>query len=223
MASNSGSGGNESPQNNGIIYLLENEAFTDQVIKIGRTGNRPNDLARRIRQLNTGVPLPFKCYRASLVDEASTVERLLHDVFYPSKRHWRGEFYEVEPWRVMLVLQNYELEDMTRHAPVPSREDDSAIEAVVKTKERRSNFTFAEVGIEVGQKLGLVNSDMECEVADQNTTVFFEGKRYALSTLASKLMNASYPVQGVRYWEFEGETLLQRRNRIADEREIDAV
>ena len=41
----------------GIIYVIENEAFAAQVVKIGKT----TDLAKRINQLNTAVPLPFTC------------------------------------------------------------------------------------------------------------------------------------------------------------------
>ena len=59
----------------GIIYLLENEAFESPVIKIGRTGRAGRDLEARIRQLNTGVPLAFTCSRASLVNDAAEVEK----------------------------------------------------------------------------------------------------------------------------------------------------
>ena len=50
------------PAREGIIYLLENEAFEIPVIKIGRTGPAGDDLAHRIRTLNIGVPLPFTCF-----------------------------------------------------------------------------------------------------------------------------------------------------------------
>ena len=203
----------------GIIYLLENKAFASDVIKIGRTGGRGQDLANRVRTLNTGVPLPFTCFRASLVQDAVAVERLLHEVFYPAKRHWRGEFYEVDPWRVVLVLQNYEIEDMTAHAPALSKEEVEDVNATQRVKERQTKFSFAEVGIEVGAKLTLVNSDIQCEVADGLTGVLYEGERYALSTLATRLRESPYSLQGLRYWTYgdENETLLKRRERMLDE------
>ena len=43
----------------GIIYVIENEAFAKQVVKIGRA----TDLASRIKALNTSVPLPFTCFK----------------------------------------------------------------------------------------------------------------------------------------------------------------
>lgn len=203
------------PSKQGIIYLLENEAFESPVIKIGRTGRSANDLDRRIQQLNTGVPLAFTCYRASLVDDAVEIEKRLHQVFYPAKRHWRGEFYEVEPWRVMLVLGPLEIQDMTSYAPAPSNEDVGAIDTAIVDKERRARFTFSMVDLPVGTKLTFVgNPEIECEVANGETGVLYEGEEYSLSTLATKLKESPYWVQGVRHWEYNDETLLKRRDRI---------
>ena len=204
------------PARQGIIYLLENEAFETPVVKIGRTGSTGQDLVTRIRGLNTGVPLPFTCYRASLVQDAVGVEKLLHQVFYPAKRHWRGEFYEVDSWRVVLVLDRYEIQDMTAHAPALSKEEVDAVDETEQGKERRSRFTFGEVGISVGATLTLVNSDIQCEVANERTGVLYEGQEYALSTLATRLKESAYSVQGSRYWEYDGETLLKRRERLLD-------
>ena len=200
----------------GIIYVLENKAFETPVVKIGRTGRTGQGLVTRIRTLNIAVPLPFTCYRASLVQDAVEVEKLLHQVFYPAKEHWSGEFYEVEPWRVVLVLQAHEIEDMTSHAPALSREEVDAVEATEIVKERRARFAFSEAAIPVGARLTLVGSDIECEVADESTSVLYEGQEYALSTLATRLKESAYWLQGVRYWEYEGETLLKRWYRFLD-------
>lgn len=208
-------GWSESPAltgNEGIIYLLQNEAFEADVIKIGRTGR---DLAERIRTLNTAVPLPFTCFRASRVADAQKVERLLHDVFYPAKRQWRGEFYEVEPWRVVLVLERYEVEDLTHLVPNPTTSDEAAISTTVQEKDRRTNFTFATAGIDVGEKLSLVGSpEIECEVADGGTNVQYKGEIVALSTLATRLKESPRTLQGIRYWTYGGETLLKRRDKM---------
>ncbi len=209
------------PSNPGIIYLLENEAFESPVIKIGKTGKTGTDLARRIQTLNIGVPLSFTCYRASLVDDAAEVEKVLHQVFHPAKRQWRGEFYEVEPWRVVLVLQHYEKKDMTSFAPVPSKEDLELIGAAVQEKDRRAKFTFAMLEIPEGSKLKLVGEqETECEVADDQTGVLYKGERYALSTLATKLKGAEYVLQGLRYWLYEDQTLLKRRDEILARQEL---
>ena len=195
----------------GIIYLLENEAFESPVIKIGKT---KRSLDNRIKELNTGVPLPYTCYRASLVGDADKVEKLLHDVFHPAKRHWRGEFFEVDPWRVVLVLETYEIENLTESAPKPSKEDLESIDTTVQEKDKREIATFIRLGILVGEKLTLVNDPaIQCEVADGQTGVFYEDERYALTTLTTKV-RSSYMRQGIRYWTYQDETLLERRDRI---------
>ena len=79
-------------------------------------------------------------------------------MFYPAKRQWRGEFYEVEPWRVMLVLGDYEIQDMTSFAPTLSSEDSQSINATVKEKEKLATFTFEMLGLPVGTKLTLTGS-----------------------------------------------------------------
>lgn len=208
------------PAREGIIYLLENEAFEIPVIKIGRTGRTGDDLAHRIRTLNIGVPLPFTCFHAARVQDAVMTERLLHDVFHHAKKHWRGEFYEVEPWRVLLVLRKYEIEDMTAHAPGLDREDENAVREAEQNRERRDRFTFAAAGIPVGETLTLVGSDIQCEVADERTGVLYQDQcpKYALSTLTTQL-KGSGPRQGIRYWEYQGETLLQRWIRILEQGE----
>ena len=205
----------------GIIYLLENEAFEAAVIKIGRTGRNGTDLAARIRTLNTAVPLAFTCYRASLVEDAAGVERKLHQVFYPAKRQWRGEFYEVDPWRVMLVLADHEIQDMTSFAPLPSTEDSQSIDTAVKEKEKLATFTFDMLGISVGTKLTLAgNPDIECEVANGQTGVLYQGKEYALSTLATQLKQSQHNLQGLRHWEYDGESLIRRRNKILEQQAL---
>ena len=199
----------------GIIYLLENEAFESPVIKIGRTGRAGRDLEARIRQLNTGVPLAFTCYRASLVNDAVEVEKRLHQVFNPAKRHWRGEFFEVEPWRVVLVLEHYEIQDMTGYAPALSNDEVVSIDAEAKIKDRRAECTFELLGIPVGEKLTFVGKpEIQCEVSNSDTGVRYEGVEYSLSKLATELKDAPYWVQGLLWWEYEGETLMKRRNRI---------
>ena len=57
-----------------IVYILTNQCMPD-TIKIGVTEN----LEQRIKQLdNTSVALPFECYYAVEVSEATQIEKKLH-------------------------------------------------------------------------------------------------------------------------------------------------
>ncbi len=198
----------------GTIYILENAAFESSVIKIGKT-KRPLD--ERIKELNTSVPLPYTCYRASLVDDIDKVERLLHEVFHPAKRHWRGEFYEVEPWRVVLVLETYEKKNLTDFAPKLSKEDSASIDTTVQKKDKRDIATFDSLDIPIGEKLTLVDDqDIQCEVADGQTGVLYKDERYALTTLTQKV-GKSHMRQGIRQWKYQHETLMERRDRMNED------
>ena len=206
-----------SPVDPGVVYILENEAFAVPVIKIGKTGQQ--DWVARIKQLNTAVPLPFTCAKASRVDDMGEVEKFLHQTFYPAKRHWRGEFFEVEAWRVAQILKLFEKEDVTNLVPIPDPDEEKAINTTVSKREGiRGPFTFNVAGIPVGSKLGFKGRpEIEAEVVDDNTTVLFEGETYSMSTLASRIKEKDYVVQGILWWTYDNETLRQRRDRMESE------
>ena len=171
-----------------------------------------------IKQLNTTVPLPFTCAKASRVDDMGKVETFLHQTFAPAKRQWRGEFYEVEAWRVAQVLELFETEDVTELAPVPDPDEEKAINTTVGNKEPREDFTFEVAGIPIGAKLGFKGRpEIEAEVLDGKTTVRFEDGDYTMSGLATKIKEKDYVVQGIVWWTYEGETLRQRRDRMETE------
>lgn len=57
----------------GIVYVLINEAMPGYV-KVGKTDN----IDRRLRDLDwTNLPLPFECFYAARVADATFVERQL--------------------------------------------------------------------------------------------------------------------------------------------------
>ena len=63
--------------NRGIIYILTNDLFKDNIIKIGMT---EEDVIGRIKQLNsgTGVPYPFSCYAAFEIDNYKGIEKIVY-------------------------------------------------------------------------------------------------------------------------------------------------
>ena len=195
----------------GIIYVIGNAAFSTQVVKIGRA----KSLSQRINTLNTAVPLPFICYKASRVKDMIHAEKLLHQTFRHAKNDWRGEFFQVEPEVVAAVLELIEIEDVTSLAPNPTEEDIEIINENVKRAERKENFTFGMVGIPIGKRLSFVDDpEITCEVTSDKTQILYRDEKYSISGLATKLKNSAYSVRGPLYWMYEGETLQQRRERL---------
>ncbi len=195
-----------------IVYVLINEAMPGYA-KIGRTDN----LEQRIRSMdNTSVPLPFECFYAARVSDAVFVEKQLHDAFADFRVRKNREYFEVAPERVVAALRLAALEDVTPGKDYVESDDDQ--KALDKARERRSVFNFRMVDIPAGTVLTFTrNQDVTCEVVSARK-VRFEGEVTSLSFAAQKALENEgvlwKSVQGPLYWEYEGETLTERRERM---------
>ena len=82
------------------VYLLSNPAF-EGLYKIGIT----NNIKHRIKQLDTGVPAPFKLevlFKAK-GRKASRVEQMLHN-FFNELRAVNGEFFELDDTNIIQLI-----------------------------------------------------------------------------------------------------------------------
>src|ERR1035437_9765864 len=121
-----------------IVYILVNEAMPGYV-KIGKTST---SLEQRIRELSTStsVPLPFTCFYACTVKDASFVEHQLHDAFDTSRVNPRREFFQISPERVVSALKLAEIENITPKKDfVESQADQKALNQVRAEKRARFN------------------------------------------------------------------------------------
>lgn len=197
----------------GVVYVLENAAFATEVVKIGMTGQR--DWTERIKNLNGGVPLPFTCAIAYRVSDMRRVEKFLHETFHHAKKHWRGEFFEVEAWRVAQVLRLFDGEDLTASVPLPSDSEAKAIEETLNTKGREENLSFAMVQVPQGAEIEWASDpEVKCRTMNDKNQVEYGGRNYSLSRLTAILKQGKAKhVPGGRNWTYEGETLQERRER----------
>ncbi len=199
----------------GIVYILVNELMPG-VVKIGLTRS---SVEKRMRALDkTPVPLPFECFYAARVADADLVESKLHDAFADQRIRQRREFFLVDPERVRSALEIAGGEDVTPRNDVVEDEDDVA--ALNKARERRSRFNFEMVKIPVGSVLTFSRDpDVTCTTVDHRQ-VNFRGEVTSLSKSAHDLLHemgySTRTVSGPAYWEFEGETLDARRQRMQE-------
>lgn len=85
----------------GIVYVLINEAMPGYV-KVGKT----DSIERRLRDLDwTNLPLPFECFYAARVADATFVEGQLHEAFGDNRVRARREFFRISPERVVAALR----------------------------------------------------------------------------------------------------------------------
>lgn len=198
-------------ENNEIVYILINEAMQGYC-KIGRTTNLEN----RIRSLDTtGVPLPFECFYACTVADANFVEKQLHDAFGDNRVRSNREWFEIAPERIASALRIAQIRDVTPNKDFVESEDDQR--ALDRARDRRSTFNFEMVNIPVGSILTFVNKpEVFCKVLD-NRRVEFNGEDFSITRAAQIVLGHNRPIQGPLYWEYEGESLVERRIRMEQE------
>ena len=200
----------------GIVYILTNPSMPGH-IKIGYTGGDSSaDVQQRMRELDkTGVPRPFECEYAAIVDDARTVEAALHVAFGDRRIRPTREFFEgVEVHRVQAVLRLMARRDVT---PGSTPEVDNHGDEVPVKPPIRSPFTFPMVKIPVGAVLTFKRDEsISCTVSDDRH-VNYNGAITSLSPLSMKLLGYSTTPAGPDYWLYEDETLNERRRRLETE------
>lgn len=209
-------GSETTASNRGIVYVLTNDAMPDY-IKIGRTaGHSSNAVLGRMQELArpTGVPLPFNCEYAAVVDDYLQVEQtLLNDVF-GDRRVGNKEFLEsVSPFRVKAVLKLLEIEDVT---PVADDVEKPSGSGATPRKSKAERFRFSLAEVPIGSILEWADDrQITCRVVDDRH-VEYDGERTTISGAAKHLKEWT-AAQGSLYWIYEDETLQERRDRIESE------
>ena len=195
-----------------IVYILTNESMTD-TIKVGITDN----LDRRIRELdNTSTPLPFQCYYAVEVENASVIEKKIHEGLDDKRLRQNREFFNATPEQAKAILEIAEVMGGKNVTPkediVETLQDKQALDTARK---KRSKFNFGMVNIEPGTILEFVkDNSITCEVVDENK-VKFKDKITSLSDAADiVLRDMGYDwaaVQGALWWSYKGKSLRDLR------------
>ena len=189
------------------------------LVKIGIA----TDVHQRMGQLySTGVPLPFQCEYAAEVADAARVEKALHQAFGANRVSDRREFFEVEPFRAIGIIELLAIREVTPGIKKPDITPEEA-RAVAERTERREHFSFSLVGLAIGTQLHFREKpDVIAEVAS-NKKILFQGNIVSLSASAKEIMLADgyewaeRSIAGPNYWMYEGESLHERRVRMEDE------
>ena len=110
----------------GIIYVATNPSY--HALKVGKTDR--SSPAPRLKELfTTGVPDPFDCAYAAIVEDNTEVEKYFFKR-YEKRRSWFSrEFYYVTVPTAIKALKPFEIEDIT----VFTREE---IDALLSDKQK---------------------------------------------------------------------------------------
>jgi hypothetical protein len=94
-----------------IVYVLSNPAMPG-LHKIGMTDK--DDLTVRMKELyTTGVPLPFDCVYACIVEDNAETEKAVHSKFAKQRVNPRREFFKLKPLRIVKAIKPFEVTDIT--------------------------------------------------------------------------------------------------------------
>jgi RNase P/RNase MRP subunit p29 len=201
-----------------IVYILTNEAMPG-LIKIGRTAN---DLEKRIGELNrhSGVPLPFECYYAREVTDEAYVERMLHEAFSDHRIRKEREFFRISPYKAQCALQIAEGREVTPKGAVIDDNPQDAEEAIEKENKRRDRWIFSDFKIPAGAILRFTKDTNITAVVKDGFTIEFRGEDTTLSGAALVVLGEmgyrSRTARGGAYWEYEGETIMDRAQRLRE-------
>ena len=192
-----------------IVYILTNESMPD-TIKVGITEN----LDRRVRELdNTSTPLPFECYYAVEVENASAIEKKIHEGLDDKRVRQNREFFNATPEQAKAILEIAEVMGGKNVTPkediVETPQDKQALENARKKRGRIDYFGI--LGIQKGTTLTFSKDEkIICTVSD-NGKIIFRDKETTLSGSALLITNEmGYDwgqVQGAGYWCYQGKTL----------------
>jgi hypothetical protein len=192
-----------------VVYILTNESMPD-TIKIGITDN----LERRIKELdNTSTPLPFECYYAVEVENASAIEKKIHTGLDDKRIRHNREFFNANPESAKAILEI--AEEMGGKNVTPKEviaETDQDKQALSEAKKRRGRIDyFGILGIEKGTILTFSKDKSITCIVSENGKVIFKDKETTLSGSALEITNEmGYDwgqVQGSGYWCYNGKTL----------------
>ena len=216
----------------GIVYVMTNEGMPE-LVKVGKT----KDLKSRRQVLyTTGVPFPFVVHHAVEVADADKVERLVLEAFDDHRVNKKREFLEVAPEKVVAVMnltgisgnpvgENHfvrggeaESEKEVPQTTEITAEDERASDQHAR---RRPNFRFDWLGIPVGGTLTFELDDTITAKVTGNKEVEYDERRMSLSKAAEEVFTVKYdklgPRSGLWHWKYEGELLIDRRNRLEAE------
>lgn len=199
-----------------IVYVLTNEAMPS-FIKVGTT-KRP--VLERMKDLySTGVPVPFECHYAAIVEDEKNVERRIHRAFEKFRVNNNREFFELDPESAADIIRLVEIEDVTPRSDFIETDDDSI--AIKKLEKRASRFSFKMVGIAKNTVLHFkFDDEITCQVID-NHRVNYLNEEMSLSAAAlAALKKRGFDwksAQGAQYWTHEGQTLVELRQQMENE------
>lgn len=187
------------------MYVVSNPAMPG-LVKIGMTERE--DYGERLAELyGTGVPFPFHCELAYLVDDPRDVEGSLHEEFADARVNPDREFFKVDIEEVRRILKRTDGVDVTKEAitAVDSHTPEISIHARNTARQRQPKIDFHLLEIESGEILSAIGAQAVVEVVGRSH-VALDGARMPLIS-ATREVFPEFSGRTIDYWEIDGRSL----------------
>lgn len=84
------------------VYCMSNKSFSNDLVKIGWTTNKPTLRAQQL--YTTGVPTPFKIEFIIKTPDGRSLEARLHSYFSPQRENNSREFFNINVQELRQIL-----------------------------------------------------------------------------------------------------------------------
>ena len=173
-------------ENEGTVYILTNKG--NAYLKIGITSRSVEERRKELSSA-TGVATEFEIYFAKTVKNYEKVEKELHEKFAEFRVNPKREFFEITAKIAYEALNEYD-------------------GFIIAERERRANFSFSELGIEIGEKLKYKGDKRRKAKVISDKSVMYKKEEYSLSGLTAVLLKKdSSGIQALNHWLYKDELL----------------
>lgn len=89
----------------GYIYIITNDCFKDNIVKIGKTSKTPDERCAELYSGNTGIPIPYNVYASLRTPNYDGVELALHRYFADKRINNNREWFSVSVDDVLNIFK----------------------------------------------------------------------------------------------------------------------
>jgi len=206
----------------GYVYVLTNESFREDWVKIGYSSKIPNMRSKELD--NTAVPLPYEVYATLKTGKYKEAEKLIHSFIRKLNPELRirpnREFFNIKPEDaasiledVAIVLEDAEVEYWVG-GKIAVESESIGTTARGKSRTKGALFSFYTKGLKDGDTIVFKDDLNITAIIIAEREVEFEGKSWKLSPLAYELfkrrneLTSSGAYQGAAYFTFDGKKLV---------------
>jgi hypothetical protein len=176
----------------GYVYILTNDAFKEDWVKIGMTSREPDMRAADLD--NTAVPVPYNVFATVKTSEYKQLERAIHrtiDRISDLRIRPNREFFNISPEEAYGIFEDLATlipdAELKKYNVIENTTEELIIES---PKHNRSRTEFSKLGINVGDILYLKEDQTKtCKVVDGKNKIEYIGDIYVVSAWCGELLN----------------------------------